>query len=48
VIAAVNKYDCWECCVMGMTMLLNETACRTDTTSRAALRGIIPSKFSNP
>ena len=37
-----NKYDCWECCVEGMTMLPNETACLTDPESRAALRGILP------
>jgi hypothetical protein len=38
----VNKYDCWQCCVTGMTMLPNETACRTNPRSRAALRGVMP------
>ena len=37
-----NKYDCWECCVSGMTMLNSTAPCTSDQESRAAMRGVLP------
>lgn len=39
---AWRRYDCWECCVSGMTMLNSTVPCTSDPESHAAMRGVLP------